>query len=408
MKKFALYLAALMLLLSACTPAPIAPVTENTDIRTRLVLATDFASTELKAVVTNFNANNPDYRVSIVSYGTPDAPFERLLTEIIAGQGPDILAFSHSASLSMANDNIFEDLLPYLDADPEYSRETIIPSLFNASITDGKLSHLVYDFLIWTFVADERIVGERTSITMEEAKEFAAGMGEDVPVFPAWMDKEIVLGYIVHFSIHNYIDTTNNTCNFDNPDFIALLEAPASHIGIPPEELRYGDKGLLGNCPLQTLEQLQNLQNIYGTEYAFVGFPSSNACGSTIMVYTRFAISALSEKKDAAWLFLRSTLSAESQAESVYFTSTQAEIDRRLAVALEGDPITQLKIEPEEAEKFLTLLNSVTVVEGGATQVIIDIIRTEAQSLFAGEKTAEEVAQIIQSRVSLVLSERGS
>ena len=406
MKKLVLYLTVFILLFAACAPKTITPADTHADSRTKLILATDSRNAELTAIVSNFNANNPDYRVSIVLYGTPEKPMENLLTEIISGQGPDILAFY--SSLATVNDNIYEDLLPYLDADPEYSRETIIPSLLNASIVDGKLSHLVFDFLIWTFVADERIVGERTSITMEEAREFASSMGEGVPIFPAWMDSEIVLGYITAFSINSYIDPANGTCSFDNPDFVALLEASVTHTGTPPEEIRYNEKELLSNFPFQNLELLQNLQNRYGTEYAFVGFPSSDACGSTIEVYNRFAISALSKQKDAAWLFLRSTLSAESQGESWYFTSTQAELDRRLAIALEGDPVTQFKIEPEEAEKFLTLLNSITVVGGGTNPVILDIIGTEAQSLFAGEKTAEEVAQIIQSRVSLVLSERGS
>ena len=65
---------------------------------------------------------------------------ELLNTQLIAGDGPDIFAFCYYDNLMRLGPAATVDLLPDLDADGEYSRESIVPSLLEAMSPQGKSS----------------------------------------------------------------------------------------------------------------------------------------------------------------------------------------------------------------------------------------------------------------------------
>ena len=61
--------------------------------------------------------------------------------------------------------------------------------------------------------------------------------------------------------------------------------------------------------------------------------------------------------------------------------------------------------EEEEAE-FRTLISKIDLIQFGRDTENISIIYEEITPYFSGEKTAQEVAKIIQSRFSIYLSEQ--
>ena len=97
--------------------------------KTELVLLTDYAGSEMYDLVNTFNRENPDYKVRVESLYDEGMSMELLNTQLIAGDGPDIFAFCNYDNLMRLGPAATVDLLPYLDADGEYSRESIVPSL---------------------------------------------------------------------------------------------------------------------------------------------------------------------------------------------------------------------------------------------------------------------------------------
>ena len=65
------------------------------------------------------------------------------------------------------------------------------------------------------------------------------------------------------------------------------------------------------------------------------------------------------------------------------------------------------KISGADEEKFLELLNNITVLEG-MEPALEDILCEEANACFAGGCSAEQAAKNIQSRASLYLQEQHS
>ena len=89
-----------------------------------LTLLTDYPRGELYSIINDFNRESTEYKVNVVRFGENGLTPERLQTELIAGGGPDIFAIYDRGSLAPLGDTAFEDLLPYLDTDVEFSRDT--------------------------------------------------------------------------------------------------------------------------------------------------------------------------------------------------------------------------------------------------------------------------------------------
>ena len=59
-----------------------------------------------------------------------------------------------------------------------------------------------------------------------------------------------------------------------------------------------------------------------------------------------------------------------------------------------------------EYDRLVELINSIKKVNNELDNDVFQVINEEVQSMFAGEKTAEEVADMIQNRVQILVSEK--
>lgn len=375
--------------------------------KTTLTLLTDLPRAELYTIVNDFNRTSEEYRVEVIQFGEDGLTAELLRTQLIAGEGPDIFAFYDRSLLADLGANSFEDLLVYLDADAEYGRDTLVPELLEAMCVQGKLSWLPYSFGISTFTAPSAYLSE-PGFSFDEAKQAAAKAG--LPLFPGWMTRDILWGWLSDFAVGQYMDLEAGTCSFDNEDYISLLEecaAAASEFG--------SDSAALYNSLLQ-FELLQNLIRVstisdnYGGAYAFVGVPNETTNGSMFSPDLCFAISSASGKKDAAWQLVRSCLSDEHQQMNITsFPTSACVLDAMINDAVKnGVHYYEYEYELDEADaaKLRGLISETQTVQD-AYPAVLNIMAEDAAQFFAGQITAEQAAVYTQNRVSTWLAEQG-
>lgn len=375
--------------------------------KTTLTLLTDYPRAELYTIVNDFNRTSEGYRVEVQLLGDGGLTAELLRTQLIAGEGPDIFAFYDRSSLADLGANSFEDLLIYLDADEEYGRDTLVPELLEAMCVQDKLDWLPYSFGISTFTAPSAYLSE-PGFSFGEAKQAAAKTG--LPLFPGWMTRDILWGWLSDFAVGQYMDLEAGTCSFDNEDYISLLEecaAAASEFG--------SDSAALYNSLLQ-FELLQNLIRVstissnYGGDYAYVGAPNETTNGSMFSPDLCFTISSASEHKDAAWQLVRSCLSEEHQsALSGGFPASAQALDALIDDAVaNGVHYYEYEYELDEADAAkLRGLISETQTAQDAYPAVLNIMAEDAAQFFAGQITAEQAAVYTQNRVSTWLAEQG-
>ena len=375
--------------------------------KTTLTLLTDYPRAELYTIVNDFNRTSEGYRVEVQLLGDGGLTAELLRTQLIAGEGPDIFAFYDRSSLADLGANSFEDLLIYLDADEEYGRDTLVPELLEAMCVQGKLSWLPYSFGISTFTAPSAYLSE-PGFSFDEAKQAAAKAG--LPLFPGWMTRDILWGWLSDFAVGQYMDLEAGTCSFDSEDYISLLEecaAAASEFG--------SDSAALYNSLLQ-FELLQNLIRVstissnYGGDYAYVGAPNETTNGSMFSPDLCFAISGASEHKDAAWQLVRSCLSDEHQQMTLTsFPTSAGVLDAMINDAVKnGVHYYEYEYELDEADaaKLRGLISETQTVQD-AYPAVLNIMAEDAAQFFAGQITAEQAAAYTQNRVSTWLAEQG-
>ena len=375
--------------------------------KTTLTLLTDYPRAELYTIVNDFNRTSEGYRVEVQLLGDGGLTAELLRTQLIAGEGPDIFAFYDRSSLADLGANSFEDLLIYLDADAEYGRDTLAPELLGAMCAQDKLDWLPYSFGISTFTAPSAYLSE-PGFSFGEAKQAAAKAG--LPLFPGWMTRDILWGWLSDFAVGQYMDLEAGTCSFDNEDYISLLEecaAAAAEFG--------SDSAALYNSLLQ-FELLQNLIRVstisdnYGGAYAFVGVPNETTNGSMFSPDLCFAISSTSGNKDAAWQLVRSCLSDEHQQMNLTsFPASASVLDAMIDDAVEnGVHYYEYEYELDEADAAkLRGLISETQTAQDAYPAVLNIMAEDAAQFFAGQITAEQAAAYTQNRVSTWLAEQG-
>ncbi|MBO4241666.1 MAG: hypothetical protein J5883_00110, partial [Clostridiales bacterium] len=154
---------------------------------------------------------------------------------------------------------------------------------------------------------------------------------------------------------------------------------------------------------------------------AFTGYPSSDERGPSAVFYNDVAIAAKASDKDGAWEFLKYLLGNESQikisaskneipiSRTAYETRIMTEYDdyQKMIDEARADDKTAASRQADEAkiEEFMGILDSTTLHLDCDPSVRI-IVSEEIDAYFAGQKSIDQVADIIQNRASTVLSEK--
>ena len=401
-------------------------------------------------MVEKFNDADNGYKIILKDYAegmsfekpaeqeTIDAADLQLSLDIMKGEVIDIIpnVFRDMGKYdSLAQKGAFVDLNTFLDSDEEINHETLFDNVLRACELNGKLFYMPLGFTIDTLVGPTKYVGSKENWTFEELKEHWESMPEGSTIARHRV-KDYVYFTILRGCLSSFIDYENAECHFDSEEFIDILKFIDSF----DNSGGYKDEGTW-NAPVFVIDvslrgfkefNYGYIQETYGTEepVTFVGYPSEDGCGTFINVREhQIAVSATSseEKQRGAWEFMKTLVSYECQCDSLYFEGEEKEeaafpinlaaFEKRGAdqYANEGKSNIIMNNMEEMDEGYLTkaeydrlvdLINSIKKANNELDNDVFQVIDDEIHSMFEGEKTAEEVADMIQNRVQILVSEK--
>lgn len=410
-----------------------------------LTLACDGMNWEVRTAVVNFNKNSETYRISIQDYsslyGTENdymAGINRLNADIISGKVPDILLISSNMPIdSYIAKGLFEDLKPYIDADKEIDMDDYLPNIIEAFSSDGKMYRLVPSFMISTLVAKSSDVGVERGWTIPEATKIIEAKPEETEFLTYTTRSNILMSCI---SMGNaFVEKETGKCNFDSDGFVELLEF-AMRFPNEIDDTTYADdywmkyesmwregKVLCRETTIYDFDSYNYMEKgTFGEPVTMIGYPTTDGDGSAILANIQFAMSAKSKNKEGAYEFLKYFLTDEYQDNISY--ALPISIKRLDAMAEEATQIStytdengneveapdiyymqemEIELAPmsaEEAEQLKKEICSITDVYS-YDEDLMQIIEEETAPYFAGQKSAQEVASIIQSRAQIYLNE---
>lgn len=151
------------------------------------------ASEMLAALKTQYMQLSPDHRVECLDYGADEEGLAHLLRDVSTGEGIDLIVADGYSIDTAAG---FTDLYPFLDADPELSRESFVPGLLPGIERNGRLGEIWSGFSICTFVSDGALRDKPGALRLAECQAYLDSIGCTEPLFNGWMTKTELLRFM--------------------------------------------------------------------------------------------------------------------------------------------------------------------------------------------------------------------
>lgn len=391
----------------------------------------------------------------------------RVNTSIMSGQGADVLSMDVLPSYKYADSGQLENLSDYMAADTDFNRADYRANILDAVEYKGGTWFIPLDYTFDYYAYDSTLLtgnvasgfgtGSAYNVggLMEIAEPFYDGSnGIFNSVDYAGGPRGGAGGMWSNLLNENYasfVDIENKSAHFDDGRFAALLESVKEYSEkgyiqkgvtgerdagaimrrageVPTERFFFKDKNIftLTNHFTRNIGMRMNVMiggagamaNEEDDEIAGI---AADANGSVPFDFEQaYGINANSKNKETAWEFIKFLLSEEMQlnanmmitalplhnsardkkAETV-MTGMSGKQGQEMSEDQKKTIVEALGGYNETVEKLSDQINSFVFTDS----VVNDMISSEVRYFFEGNKTAEEVANVLQSKVDLYLNE---
>lgn len=421
--------------------------------KTQVTIGTLYTSQGLQAAAVAFNKQSNEYHVSIKTYIDENNWTETswsdgvtaMNNDLTSGSNcPDILDLSNLDVKELAAKGVFEDMTPYLEKSSVLNKDDFFDSVLTSYTFDGKLAGIPKTFSLSTIAAKTSDVGDRTGWTIDDIMELA-NTHQDAALFDA-MTKSGMLYTFLAYDLDSYIDWETGKCSFDGENFQKLLEFVntfpdeydyQSDEKSAPAKIRDGEL-LLYSASIYQLTDIQETEGMFGEPVTYIGFPTADGSSGTYMQSNElYAIATKASNKDGAWAFIEYYLSQPmNNMFSWGLPASKSELDDMIDKAInvkymtdengnqvldeDGNPIpedgassvswgdweyTYHVMTQEEADTLRHLIDIAKPANTSGNDEITNIITEEAEAFFKGQKSAADVAGVIQSRIQVYVNE---
>lgn len=384
-------------------------------------------SSKLMDAILKFNNSDPEYRIEVKPFIYHDeTERNKILMEISTGNEIDLIDTSLLPE-GAVDRKFLVDLLPYIDADENISREDFIPTLFNSMMKNGGLYEYVDKYTMLTMYThpdltdDDSWTAEKIESLIEEYADLKCPSGQ-----------EQLIRLFSWAATAEFMDQTNGTSHFDDPTFVEWLSL-LKILTASTEE--YDSRTFLFNISFDFIRDIgYTTRSAMRGDYFAVGFPSASETGSYFMklgkpgiigslghlsdelnMYTLGSATALgilasSDNRDGAWRFLRTFILCEEEPSlrmgiPVLKESFELAVEYELSRDLSQENLPYDTFNQEDATALRELVYNTSKIVC-TDEAVMDVMTTAITAYLGGKGTAEEAAQQIQSRMSIYMSEQ--
>lgn len=370
-----------------------------------------FGDSNLRSMVQMYNAESEKYYVEIRDYldggGSFEDGVEQLNLDFVSSTAPDMIDLAGTDFDQYGEKGLLEDIGQLIADDSEISIEDYF--LLDAMEKKGSLFAVAPSFMLFTYAGLESVFPDGQGCTFDEIKQLLDSNQADSLV--DGMSSSVILDNSITCGYDSLIDWGRGECCFSGDEFVQMLQM-AKQMGCEAQSSEMTDVEkleercqLLMPLTLLSLYEAATLNEQAGQQLAFVGWPTADGDNGTVAYLADpVAINAQSGNKDGAWDFVKyilcsdevqSTVSAFPIKKSVFDDLARELMDHSDMGSVEGT-----------YTRLLELISNIdTFYQYNST--VGSIIQEEAAAYFAGDKTPEETAEIIQNRMQTYIAEQG-
>lgn len=422
---------------------------------------------DLQQQIVDFNLASDEYRIRFVDYtryntdDDPDAGQTRLGDDILAGNVPDVLIADQQFSVSKyVSKGLFADLYTFIDKDESMKREDFLENILAGCEIDGKLYEIPTNFYIQGLIGPKETIDTFRDLTIREFVDKLSTLPEGVSFFrDGDVTRADLLQSLFLINYSNFIDRKTGKCSINNDECRALLEFAKM---MPEKSLwdrdgfdssafdwdAYNNQFRDGKAIAQTISigefsGIRDYSYSYekNTELDFIGFPAPDRSGMSFTTANlKFLVSAKGAFPDASWEFVKIFLADDYQTNQSWgFPVKKVALDAKKQAML--DQIKENEKNREENGDTTGDGNNIGLAQATVTGDVIyddvlynrgvtaadvetvygyactakkqfvydtslfNIINEEASAYFAGTKSLDEILPLMESRITIFLSE---
>ncbi|MBD8497975.1 ABC transporter substrate-binding protein [Paenibacillus arenosi] len=398
----------------------------------KVVLSVHTASEYYKSAKAEFEALHPNTTIEIKEYksegGNAEADFEKYVqttnTQILSGKGADLIDLN-VAGLQVGkyvNKNALVNLTELMEQDKSFNKDHYYMNIFeHAKMNDG-LYVLPTRFFLDTLLGDrEAITASQLQIddkhwTWSEFAQAGKQLHEKNGRYAIGnTPPEQMLGYLVTDNYTELVDSSTSNAKFQSPFFIDMLGQVKDMYDdkvITTDPLGIGEAYFYPLLLLSPSDYFTESISFFkqGKVYR-KPHTSEQPSGVSFRGANPIAINANSKVKPEAWEFLKFLLSDQfqSKADQQGFAVNKLANEKVMNQLVEKGKVSSVTGEDVpvtatgmEILKQMIADASIFIQEDSKIQ---SIISEEAVAYFSGQKSAEDVASLIQNRVTTYLNE---
>ena len=405
-----------------------------------ITYAGTYVDDSIKSQAVKFNKSQDKYQIMVKDYSSYDDPTTQMNNDLLAGDIPDIIDLSSISAEKYISKGMLLDLYTLMDKDPDIKKDDFIDNILKVMETDGKLYHITPTFGVNVLIGKTSDIGGRDKFTVQDLIDLEQSKGGDTKAF-YMRSNSSVLNMICTANYEDYIDWNTGKCSFDSDEFIKLLEYANTYpkdedinwdedYESLPTQIRNG-KVIFADIYSLGMEEIELYNEMFQDDISFIGYPSDKSAGASASMNMDLGIYAKSKNVDGAWEFLKTFLTKDYTCNnsSIYYSgfplrkdALEYQIKRYSATEKYTDEYGN-EIEPyqsswgyddldveigplseDQVNKLREVIASVDHLYV-YNDDIMTIIADETGAYFSGQKSAKDVADIVQNRVSNYVNE---
>ncbi len=365
-------------------------------------------------MINRFNQENEKYTLVMESGN------KNIEAVLAAEDSPDLMFSIDSTLVENYQENGYlEDLYPYLEKSEMLKKKDIQEGVLKSFTYDGGLYALPEYCTLNSLFCLKSQVGNRTSWTVDE---FLHWIENEQVKGVFGITKKWVLEYCLLGNLKSYVDFESGTAKLTSEKFKELLSR-IKELKTNPKDNDYTqleeydmDGAHLFNIYVSSAEEIAYISKLHGEEVVNMGFPNDAGEENVIMeCVTNYSILSKSDCKEGAFEFIEYCLTYKyddpSTAQGHFWSAKsrlQKEWDANLEFRFYEDKEGEWETYSISQDGKDMLMDSLDIAEADTYEkkLIREIIHEEVQPYFQDQKDLNTVCDIIQSRVSILLSER--
>ncbi len=382
-----------------------------------------------------YTRKHPGIRMEVTSINQDEGislAFNQLMARLSMGEGPDLLVVQRQQLEALQDNGVLADLTKLL---PDEVTRQIFSGVLRYGMIEEKLYGVACRAAVTTLAVSKERWGKR-SWTYQDVMDLinqAEKKGSCIEVFahygaPATSDELLFDLVLRDLPTGNspFADLEQKTCCFDTENFTEVLKFCKTYGQEPGGAYRSDEERVeavraseaLALAITGNLATFSQGMAMLGEGYQCVGYPVGGEDGTFLEFYSCIGINEASPNQDVASDFLLYLLSKEVQRQigvaavrrdvlTEYVKDGESGKEEPYFVL--GDALRIPLAGKEDGTSFLAEYVEL-MGKGMPSSVWMDdmqtIVTEEAAMYFAGDRSAEDTAAVIQSRIQLYMDER--